>query len=826
MVLLSLFWRGAGMVQAIRGAEAVGVYREVFSGITGGTVFDLTNSLAFPDGATSSSVITGLFETASNVADNYGQRLRAVLVAPFDGNYTFYIASDDQSVLYLSTDENPANKRLIAAEPQWNSIRDYTGTAQRTGATAFFPLMNPSLPANRSDYAFGNITLEAGERYYIEVLMKEGGGGDHVSVAWTVPGGGIPSVPISASHFRAVNAPPPTITQLPSSISVSIGEEAAFSITASGLAPLIYQWLRNGVNIPGADGPSYTIPSVTPADGGTYSVKVQNPVGLVASQSVVLEVFLGQVELVDNFADRVALPDDNNAGFASSVGATLETDEPQHAGKPNAASVWAGWQPSAAGIATVRTSGSDFDTVLAVYTGTALNNLVEQAADEDSGGFHTSSARFNVTAGTDYHIAVAGYDGASGRIVLSWSLEPTTEQVPEITTHPQSRTAPEGSNLAFVVAATGTEPLAYQWHRNGVALSGETGATLSFDDLQRAAVGSYFVRVRNGSGRELDSRSASLELGLDPNIRSEDKLRDLAGSPPVGPTLQDLRPRPRPAGAFTVAAGIPGSQLFSTFGATAESGEPDNANRIGGTSRWFELEVTSAATLLVDTIGSDFDTTLGLYRGADLVDLVTIAEDDNSAPDRLRSRVVVTVATPGKYLVKVDGSNGQQGLAQLNWALGTGPAITRQPTGGIAPAGGSFPLSVTATGVPPPAYQWFQGANQIENATTDVWTLAGLTAAATGRYRVQVTNPLGTVDSSWITVVVDDGTVMRFAPNAVFTGGNFDLQFAGPPGVEIVIYASTNLLQWAPVRTNSGAFTFRDPSAANHGTRFYKTEAK
>ena len=128
--------------------------------------------------------IEPIFEGPS-AGDYYGTRMRALLTAPQTGSYIFWIATDDNGRLLLSTDENPATKRLIAAEPQWAGSRDWDGSIdRRTNATYIFPAMNPNLPANRSDYAYGTITLAAGQRYYVEALQAEGSGGDNVAVGW------------------------------------------------------------------------------------------------------------------------------------------------------------------------------------------------------------------------------------------------------------------------------------------------------------------------------------------------------------------------------------------------------------------------------------------------------------------------------------------------------------------------------------------------------------------------------------------------------------------------------------------------------------------
>ena len=74
----------------------------------------LTNDVRFLNDTPSSASTLNSFRTELNRDDDYGQRVRAFLLPPSTGGYTFWIASDETSQLFLSSDENPANKKLIA----------------------------------------------------------------------------------------------------------------------------------------------------------------------------------------------------------------------------------------------------------------------------------------------------------------------------------------------------------------------------------------------------------------------------------------------------------------------------------------------------------------------------------------------------------------------------------------------------------------------------------------------------------------------------------------------------------------------------------------
>jgi regulation of enolase protein 1 (concanavalin A-like superfamily) len=111
------------------------------------------------------------FVGPTNIGDSYATRVHGYLYPPADGSYTFWISSDNESELFLSTDDNPANIVMIA-------------TVMGTGTEGW------TNPLEWSKYAAQKsvvITLEAGKRYYVEVAATEGGGGDNLAVGWGGP---------------------------------------------------------------------------------------------------------------------------------------------------------------------------------------------------------------------------------------------------------------------------------------------------------------------------------------------------------------------------------------------------------------------------------------------------------------------------------------------------------------------------------------------------------------------------------------------------------------------------------------------------------------
>ena len=104
---------------------------------------------------------------------------------------------------------------------------------------------------------------------------------------------------------------------------------------------------------------------------------------------------------------------------STNVGATKEPNEPSH-GTGSAASVWYSWTAPAAGSVVIETCDSDFDTLLAVYTGTAVGSLLRIAGNDDAPNLLTSKVTFTAVAGQTYQIAVDGYNGGAGSLKLNW----------------------------------------------------------------------------------------------------------------------------------------------------------------------------------------------------------------------------------------------------------------------------------------------------------------------------------------------------------------------------------------------------------------------
>jgi len=157
----------------------------------------------------------------------------------------------------------------------------------------------------------------------------------------------------------------------------------------------------------------------TPVAGTTYRIAVDGYGG--ASGSIVLT--LSQIPSNDNFAFCEFTGGANGSVTGSTRAATKETGEPSHAGNSGGHSIWYCWTAPDSGSVAFDTIGSNFDTLLAAYTGDTVNSLTATASNDNiSGSNPQSRITFSVVATTMYHIAIDGRNGASGNTTLTWNL--------------------------------------------------------------------------------------------------------------------------------------------------------------------------------------------------------------------------------------------------------------------------------------------------------------------------------------------------------------------------------------------------------------------
>src|SRR5581483_8172370 len=327
---------------------------------------------------------------------------------------------------------------------------------------------------------------------------------------------------------------PPTISGQPVGAGVVLGQNASFSVTAGGTAPLSYSWSRNGSAISGANAATLSLTSVQTNEAGSYTVTVSNPYGAVTSEVATLTVYLPPAITNQPASQGVVLG--QNASF--SVGATGSGVMAYQWGFDGVAITDA--TNSVLALTNVQNSQAGSYSVVVTNAYGAVTSSVAAlrvylppsitAQPVDQGVLENGNASFSVTAAgsspLSYQWSLNGVPLSGGHaatlslshvqpnqaggygVVVSNAYGAVTSSVaalsvyvpPSITTQPASQGVVLGGNVSFDVAAGGTAPSFYQWNLNGAALAGANDSTLSLTNVQTNQAGSYTVVVTNAYG--------------------------------------------------------------------------------------------------------------------------------------------------------------------------------------------------------------------------------------------------------------------------------------------------------------------------------------
>lgn len=384
----------------------------------------------------------------------------------------------------------------------------------------------------------------------------------------------------------------------------------------------------------------------------------------------------------DDFAEAAPIEGETGSVAGSNERATTEPGEPLHAGS-GTASVWFTWTAPAAGGATFDTFGSEFDTVLAVYRGEAVNGLTLVADNDDANGLQ-SEVRFATELGVTYAIAVAGFEGATGAFTLRWAWHPspandnfadasvidgTAGSVPGTTLgatiepgEPQHTDddVEETGSVWFAWTAPHSGPVEFEIgsSQTNNPLAVYTGDAI--DALSPVVDNGGFFAPRVTFHAVEGTRYAVVVAAMFGEV-GDFTLVWAMFEPPANDTFA----------AATVIDGADGTLSGSNDNATTEAGEPSHAGS-GTASVWFSWTAPTTGAATFDTFGSEFDTTLAVYTG-DRVDALTLIgeNDDTDAPgtSHRNSRVVFRADAGATYRIAVAGSFGAEGVFTLHWGL-------------------------------------------------------------------------------------------------------------------------------------------------------------
>ena len=246
-----------------------------WNNISGTAVSNLTSNVNYPNNPSSTGT-QSLFEMPTNLGNNLGIRMNGYICPPTTGNYVFWIASDASAELWLSTTNSSVNKIKIAFNTSSTNYRQWTKYTSQKSVS---------------------ISLTAGQNYYVEALMKEGTGGDNLSVGWAKPGQATtaPSEVIPGTSLMT-QLPDPLPPTAPTNLTATIIAQTSFRLnwTAStdNVGVTGYDVYKNGVKVNASlvTATYYDITGLTA--GTTYAMTVigKDAAGNSSSASLPLNV--------------------------------------------------------------------------------------------------------------------------------------------------------------------------------------------------------------------------------------------------------------------------------------------------------------------------------------------------------------------------------------------------------------------------------------------------------------------------------------------------------------------------------------------------------
>jgi len=586
--------------------------------------------------------------------------------------------------------------------------------------------------------------------------------------------------------------------------------------------------IASGDNDLGANGESRVTSRVkfNALSGTTYHIAVDSGGAGTATGNITLNWSLLPPPANDNFANAQVITGPTGSATSTNAGATKETGEPNHADNPGGASIWYRWTAPSDGTFIFNTSnsrincsasgGCPYDTLLAVYTGSSLQeisqpqNLVVKNDNENAAlGLLTSRVSFLAHMGTTYQIAVDSKGSAKSDVVLSWSLAAGTNDsfanalvisgssgsvTGNSSTYAWYRwTAPNGGAFAFTSSpgGPGNPSLLKVYQADGVTLIGSAQAQCKlfmppFNICDNSVV---FFNAESGSTYTMQVSPGGVSLSWNPSSPNDNFAN------------------------AQVINGYGGTAAGNNGGATSEVGEPSHGGQTATSSVWYSWTAPiwtvppakknftfSAGAVSPCTFFSQFQNQnyglilMEVYTGSSFVNLSSVASTCPATFD----------ADPGTtYRIAVDSRFGT-GSFGLTWKPTAAPTndnfANSQPINGSS--GSAIGTNINATkemGEPAHAgdgsasvwYSWMAPTNGSVTFNTDGSNFDTLLAVYSGSSVSNLSqvvsnddeNSSPVVATSRVTFTATGGTIYRIAVDGKGGSGNITLSWGTPRSV-------------------------------------------
>jgi len=563
----------------------------------------------------------------------------------------------------------------------------------------------------------------------------------------------IVGVATSAVAVVTVSSQVPIFATQPSSGTALWGSYFSFFAYAEGAPPPSYQWLSNGVAIPGATSPSLTFYYVVPANAGSYRLVASNSVGVATSTVAVL---------------------------------TVNAQAPAFSQQPSSQTTL--WGGSANFYAFA--SGGPPPTYQWLFNGVPL-----------AGQNYSSLYLYNVTptqAG-NYRIVASNAVGVATSVVAVLTV---TSQAPVFNAQPQSQSILWGESFFLYASAFGGPPPALQWRSNGVPIPHATNNYFSFPYATPAQAANYTAVASNIAGVTTSAVAVVTVSAEAPFFTSEpgdvavlwgeslSLYASAVGGPP--PTLQWF---------FNGApiARATNNYVYFNYAVPAQAGNYSvvASNVVGVTTSAVAVVTVSAEAPFFTSEPSDATVLWGesfsLYASAAGGPPPTLQWLFNGAPiaRETNNYLYVNYAVPaqaGNYSVVASNVVGVTTSAVAVVTINAeAPVFTSEPSDATVLWGESLSLYASAVGGPRPTLQWFFNGTPIARETNNYLYVNYAVPAQAGNYSVVASNVVGVVTSIVAVLTVNSqAPVFNQQPSSqtVLWGGGVSFSASargGPP---------------------------------------------
>ncbi|MDP1579705.1 MAG: immunoglobulin domain-containing protein, partial [Candidatus Didemnitutus sp.] len=458
-------------------------------------------------------------------------------------------------------------------------------------------------------------------------------------------------------------------------------------------------------------------------------------------------------------------------------------------------------------------------------------------------------------AGTPITVRLYGTNGTGSPTTntANWRIDDLAVTVrvppaaPSLTTQPLSQTVPEGGSASFTAAMSSPSPVSYLWRKNGVVISGQTGASLTLTNVTSADNGSYRAVLTNDGG-SIVSAAATLTVVEAPTSAvtwTFDTAAPTSGLP-VGVTggtvTQGNNNGTTPLLSTTSASsGYPGSSGGNNAGAAARIGALNTATSGSAfftftltppLDRRLALELISFGSRSTGTGPQGFTVFTSIDNfAAPLVFGSLNANSTWAVTPLLDAKATGTTGAPVTVRIYGHSGSGNPSIDTANWriddlkltvrSVAALPIVTTHPQSQTIAEGGTTILTVAASGAAPLTYQWRKDGGLIFGASDTTYVIESTSAEDAGSYSIEVTNPAGTVTSNPALIILAQSINFPTPTTRSFGSGAFDLAATASSGLPVtyaLVSGPANVTGRTVTPTGVGNVTIR---ATQNGSADY-----